>query len=129
MGFFNFHSIGQSLGRWGHSIGSSLGRVGKSVAPVAKSIGEGVLKAGTAVLDNAGVISGVASGVGTALLFGAPTPVGKTVGVGLLTASAVLGGVAAIREGKNVDTGVKQVGQTVKTGAEVKATLKEAYKN
>jgi hypothetical protein len=129
-GFKNFfHNVGHSLHRVAHHVGHHLETAGKVIAPVAKTIGEGALKAGGAVLDHAGAISGVASGVGTALLFGAPTPVGKTIGVGLLAGSAVLGGIAAIREGKNVDTGVKQVGQTVKTGAEVKATLKEAYKN
>ena len=129
-GFKNFfHSVGHSLHRVAHTVGYHLETAGKAVAPVARSIGEGALKAGGAVLDHAGEISGVASGVGTALLFGAPTPVGKSIGVGLLASSAVLGGIAAIRKGGKIEQGVKDVGATVKTGAEVKATLKEAYKN
>tara|TARA_R100000734_G_C3318422_1_gene112552 strand:+ start:1218 stop:1619 length:402 start_codon:yes stop_codon:yes gene_type:complete len=128
-GFKNFfHNVGHSLHKVAHNVGHHLETVGKAVAPVAKSVGDVALKAGGAVLDHAGAISGVASGVGTTLLLAAPTPVGKTVGVGLLTASAVLGGIAAIRKGEAPETGVKQAGETVKTGVEVKKMLKEAYK-
>ena len=138
MGLFDFigkgyknlqHNIGQSfIGHAAHNIGYGVGYGFNKAIPVAKSIGQGILKAGGAVLDNAETISGVASGVGTAMLFGAPTPVGKSIGVGLLTSAAVLGGVAAIRKGGKVEQGVKDVGATVKTGAETKAMLKEAYK-
>lgn len=124
------HRIGHSfIGHVAHNIGFSVGYGATRAKHIAKSIGEGALKAGSVVLDHSAELGGVASGVGTALLFGAPTPVGKTIGVGLLAGSAVLGGIAAIRKGGKIEQGVKDVGATVKTGAEVKATLKEAYKN
>ena len=117
-GFNNFmHNVGHSLSSAAHTVGHHLSSAGKTLAPAVNT-----------VLDNAGSISGVASGIGTTLLFGAPSPVGKSIGVGLLATSAVLGGIAAIRKGGKPEEGVKQVATTVKTGAETKAMLKEAYK-
>lgn len=124
-----FHFIGTGYKNLQHSIGQSfIGHVAHNIGHAVGYATTGVVKAGAAVLDNAETISGVASGIGTTLLFAAPTPVAKSIGVGLLATSAVLGGVAAIKKGGNIEQGVKDVGATVKTGAETKAMLKQAYK-
>ena len=121
----NFKSVVSKIGHHASHAAHTIGKAAKAAAP---HVLEGIKTGGTAILDNAGAIGGVASGLGTTLLFAAPTPVGKTIGMGLLGASAVLGGIAAIREGKPVDSGVKSVGATVKTGAETKKMIAEAYK-